>query len=251
VAVAFDPKGRLLATGNTDGAVRLWDARNGKLLLELTGHRGAVTAVAFTAKGDRLVSISADTTALVWDVHGVRTEEKRLPPLHLKDAELERAWNDIAEGDSATAAAAVQTLARAPDQVVPMLRERVTPPDEARLAQWIKQLDDDDFPTRKNAKRKLAQAGKFAEPALRNALKNNPSVEVAARIKELLEPLTETGLSPEQKRLIRSLEVLEMIDGKDARAVLKLVADGPKDLDVTQQAKAALERMIKRDAEKD
>jgi WD40 repeat protein len=39
----------VLATGGGDGAVRLWDGENGKLLQTLTGHRGWVSSLAFTS----------------------------------------------------------------------------------------------------------------------------------------------------------------------------------------------------------
>jgi WD40 repeat protein len=37
-------------------------------LHEFPGHSGGVFALAFTPDGKRLISGSADTTALVWDV---------------------------------------------------------------------------------------------------------------------------------------------------------------------------------------
>ncbi len=241
--LAFDPKSRLLATGSTDGTVRLWDVRKGKLVREMTGHRGAVTGVAFTANGDRLVSTSLDATALVWNVKDALVEDNKVPPLQLKADDLDRCWKDLGAADVAVAAAAIQTLARAPEQAVPLLHDRIVLPSDAQLNRLIVALDSDDFPTRREAKAKLADAGKFAEPALRAALKNNPSAEVAARLKELLADLEGQALSPAQMRILRSIEALEMIDTKAAREALQTLAEGAKDSDVTRQAKAALERL--------
>jgi WD40 repeat protein len=246
-SLAFGLRSRVLATGNTDGVVRVWDAQTGKLLREMPGHRGAVTAVAFTPKGDRLISTSMDGTALVWDVAGVQAEAKTLPPLRLKDDELEHYWRDLADRDVAVAAAATQTLARAPDQAVPLLRERIVPLTDAQLERLIKDLDGDEFKVRRAAKLKLADAGRLAEKALRKAQDNNPSPEAAARIKELLEHLGDQGLTPEQMRVLRGVEVLEMIDDKASREVLQTLADGATDADLTRHAKAALDRMKKRE----
>src|SRR5438445_9671975 len=63
--------------------------------------------------------------------------------------------------------------------------------------------------------RELAAAGKFAEPALKEAMKSSPSAEVRRSVEELLEKLHDQGHSPEELRLLRSLEVLEMIGGDD------------------------------------
>jgi WD40 repeat protein len=66
-AVAFSPDGRYLVTGHFSGRLRIWDARTGARLKECTGHTGEVLSIAFDARGERMATASADTTALVWD----------------------------------------------------------------------------------------------------------------------------------------------------------------------------------------
>ena len=44
----------------------------GKEVHRFEGHRGAVTALAFTPDGHTLISGSRDSTALVWDMTSIR-----------------------------------------------------------------------------------------------------------------------------------------------------------------------------------
>ena len=67
---AFRPDGKVLATGGE--VVRLYDAATGKKLAELEGgHRGAVSALTFSADGKRLASGGHDGIVMVWDVADV------------------------------------------------------------------------------------------------------------------------------------------------------------------------------------
>lgn len=66
VAVAFSPDGTRLATGESDGTVRLWDAATGQEQLTLVGHSAQVVDVSFSPDGDHLASVALDGTMRVW-----------------------------------------------------------------------------------------------------------------------------------------------------------------------------------------
>jgi WD40 repeat protein/tRNA A-37 threonylcarbamoyl transferase component Bud32 len=68
----FDPQGSRVLTAGTDTA-RIWDAKTGKLLIELRGHKGPVLRATYDSDGGRIVTASGDATARVWDAASGRT----------------------------------------------------------------------------------------------------------------------------------------------------------------------------------
>jgi WD40 repeat protein/serine/threonine protein kinase len=65
--VAFSPDGRRLASGSSDGTVKVWDYATGQELPAPKGHPDSVNCVAFSPDGRRLASGSSDGTVKVWD----------------------------------------------------------------------------------------------------------------------------------------------------------------------------------------
>jgi WD40 repeat protein/tRNA A-37 threonylcarbamoyl transferase component Bud32 len=66
-SVAFHPDSQLVAAGNADNSIKIWQARTGQPAFRLSGHRGAVHAIAFSPDGQLLASASEDRTVKVWD----------------------------------------------------------------------------------------------------------------------------------------------------------------------------------------
>src|SRR5262249_48146488 len=73
---ACSPDGKHVASGTTDGVVRLWDATTGAEVRKFHGHEAPVNAVSFTPDGTALVSAGSDRTVRVWDI---ATGKERLP----------------------------------------------------------------------------------------------------------------------------------------------------------------------------
>jgi WD40 repeat protein/beta-lactamase regulating signal transducer with metallopeptidase domain len=67
-AHAFSPDGAILATGHSGGNVLLWDARDGRELAVLKGHRHAVKAIAFAPDSRALATLDAERAVKLWSL---------------------------------------------------------------------------------------------------------------------------------------------------------------------------------------
>jgi RNA polymerase sigma factor (sigma-70 family) len=281
--LAFSPGGDLLAGGDVNEGLRVWETATGKERLALPPDEAARTragAVAFSPDGWTLATGSMNGPARLWEVATGR-ERRRLeghrewvslvtfsrdgrflltggmdtsalvwdlrPPGKPLTAEaLRAAWADLASDGAAKAYQAVMSLATNPEQAVPFLKEALPPAppaDEKRIARLIADLDGDEFATREQAAAELEKVGEAALPALRKALAGTPSAELRVRCEQLLNKHDRPTLSGESLRTVRALEALEQAGTKEARDVLRRLATGAEGARLTREAKAALGRL--------
>ena len=182
---AYSPDGRTLAAGTDRGDVYLWEASTTKLRGVLKGHHNGVVCLDFSPDGARLISGGQDTTALVWNLTGLKDDKE---PKKLTPERLSALWDDLADADAGKAYRAGWRLASDPEASVPFLRKRLRPAevDADAVARALAALDSDDFDEREAASRRLAKLGDLAGPALRTALEGKPSDEARRRMEELV-----------------------------------------------------------------
>jgi WD40 repeat protein len=66
-SVACSPDGKLIASGDVDSSVKIWDTEKGIELRTLRGHRDSVSCVAFSPDGSLLASTADDLTICFWN----------------------------------------------------------------------------------------------------------------------------------------------------------------------------------------
>lgn len=240
-SVAFAPDGKRVVYGVLEGKAQVWDFEEGRELPLLEGHSGWVWNVAFAPDGRTVASASFDSTALIWDVSKTASEKPRKA---LADGELDRLWGTLAGSDAKEAYGALWTLNADPDGSVSFLKRHVqaVPAAGGRLAQWIEDLDSDEFATREKASTNLELQGEAAKEALRKALDARPSLEKRSRIVSLLSKL-DPSQAPRRLQALRAVEVLEYIATPQAREVLKMLGKGAPEARLTLEANASLERL--------
>jgi hypothetical protein len=189
--------------------------------------------VAFLPGGRGLLTGLTDGTILVWDI----------TPEAPATNEPERLWTDLAAADAGKAYRAVHALAASPARTIAYLKQHLRPVpelDPRRVAQLIADLDSEEFAVREAATKDLAALGERAEPALRQALKDRPSLEARKRLEGLLAP---QRVPPgEVLRGLRAVWVLERIGTVEARQMLQKLASGAM-APQTCAAREALERL--------
>jgi WD40 repeat protein len=252
-AVAWSPDGKLLASGDNGGVVRLWEVASGEQILGRILHGGdgklsprwvPVPAVGWSPDGRCLATGGRDRQVLVWDLFGLILAGR--PAVGQGVLDRNALWEDLASPDAARAYGAAALLVKDPEAGAELLRERlrlVAPAAPDRLGRLIADLDADAFATRQQAEAELASLGPLAEPALRAKLATRPPPEVRRRLLHLLEGLQQSKASPERLREMRGVLVLEHCGTAAARKALEALARGAPAAPLTQDARAALERL--------
>ena len=67
-AVAFNPTGDKLATGASDGSLRIWNIADGTKVQTFSGQVGEILDVAYSPDGKRLAAASSDGSVKIWEM---------------------------------------------------------------------------------------------------------------------------------------------------------------------------------------
>ncbi len=236
---ANDPHGSFAQANR----VQVWESATGKLVREFAQADEPATALAYSPDDARLAAGRADGTVDFFSLAPRGWDPSRARSLGPK--EIEQLWNDLAAPDAGRGQDAVWTLAAAGDQAVAFLKEHLRPvpaPGE-NVRKLIADLNHDDFAVRQAAAHDLAALGTEIEPELTRALANHPPLETHRRIVALLEAMHRMDLTSAQTRALRTVRVLERTGSRQAQALLETLASGGSQARLTQEARAALQRL--------
>lgn len=240
--LAFTPNGRMVASASEDHTVRVWETITGRPVAVLTDHTDSVMSVAFDARGRTLAAGSDRGQVCLWDLFDA-------PASSLSADDLQRVWKDLGGDNAGRARTDICRLVASPKETVSFFQDRLQPVPEvepAQLKQLIADLDSDKFAARKKAADELERLAEVAEPAMRKALADGPSLELQRRLNDLLKPLETLSPPPERLRPLRAVQVLEDIGTADARELLEKLSKGSPDSLLTKEAQGAVRRLSKR-----
>jgi RNA polymerase sigma factor (sigma-70 family) len=240
-ACAFSPDGRLLATGDGRGLLRIWEVASGQELHELKGHQSRVYSESFSPDGRLLVAASEDAPCYVWNVAGTAASGH---PMSLPD--LEKLWTDLESTDGKRAFAAVRNLVAAPEPAITFIGKRLQPDapvGRATVDRLLRDLDADDFSTRETATKKLLTLADRIQPQL-VAAAGTASVEAKRRLDEILETVSKP--TPRRLRESRALLVLEWIGTSEVIRILDRLANGDSSNHLAQTAAETRSRLRRR-----
>jgi hypothetical protein len=278
--IAFAPDGRTLATCHHDAAICLRDASTGEVTRKLTGHRDVVWELSFSPDSKWILSTGCDHSVRLHEVasglevlrldgHDGRVYHGQLGPdgrtaltaawdltalfwslrpsgVPAAKGDEEKRWTDLGSDNGPAAYRAVWALLDDPDTAAGLLRRKLAPApatvDRAAVLKAIADLDADDFATREAAGKALAGAGPGGEPLLREALAKPRSAEQRRRLESLLADLKHEP-TPDDWRVMRAVQALELGGTPRARAVLREWAGGARGALLTEQAREALGRL--------
>jgi WD40 repeat protein len=248
--LSFSPDGKTLASSGA-GPIQVWEVATRGEACRFQADVAGRASLAFSPDGRLLASGSTDITVLLWDVTG-RMQGGKLRPAELSPQEFQSLWADLTSQDAPKARRALWATVAADGASLAFLRERLQPAvstaSAETIARLVADLDSTGFGVRTKAMAQLTQLAELAEPALMDALKKQPSLELRQRIEQLLGEVADQRSRPsgDRLRMFRAVEILEQIGTPEARRLLEALSRGVPGALLTREAQASLARLNRR-----
>jgi RNA polymerase sigma factor (sigma-70 family) len=240
--MALSPDGNTLvmAICNSIGQVFLhcWDVPTGQVIATFKSHRKMVLSLSFSADSKYLASSGSDTSVLIWERPPRRGLTANV------DKITEALWPDLASADVRTCYDATCRAVASESIAVKELRKQLlsrSPVDANKVKDLVNQLDSPKFAEREKASAALMLLDSDALPFLKKAISETTSEEVRSRLQTVLDRFETYDL-----RLLRSVEILEMINNDESRKLLGDLVREATRTDLKAEATQALKRLEQR-----
>jgi WD40 repeat protein len=247
--IASDPGGYVLAAaqaGRYDNEkIVLFEVATGQIRRRFSDAVRETSALAFTPDGHRLVSVSYDTTGLVWHMNLLALARGRKPA---SDADLEHAWTTIAEPNARAAYDALLAFASNPERAIALLQNRLRPIPMVGAATFdriLADLEDEKFLTRERAANELEKLARVGVAAIRARLDKAKSREAKVRLTQYLDKYDSPKMTADELRSLRALEFLEHAGTPAALSLIAELSSGEPTAEFTTRASEAKKRLTR------
>jgi WD40 repeat protein len=239
LAVSADGKWVAVRENRPTRRMLVWELASGKQVFAITGHDSLVRDLAFTRDARGLIG-NADLAPVLWSL-----EPKDLPGVI---GSADAMWETLASEEADKAYRLQWALARNPKSAVKLFSDKVQPNemviDRGLFDKWVANLNSPQFRMREATEKKIGQTG-FRVPVewLVTAQSVAPSEEVRVRLERLLLQREQPG--PEEWRLLRAVQTLELAGTDEAKQLLRAWTAAPEGSLLAIDAKGALARLAK------
>jgi RNA polymerase sigma factor (sigma-70 family) len=247
--LAFSNNGRTLAALAGDGAsIRVWDLAKNTTLGQIHSNRGTFGALALSPDGKMLATAGVDDKVLlVWKVSARELTHKG-PAVELSAKDLAELWTDLGSADYEKVDNAWRNLGAGGDHAIPFLGQQiravaVPPVDIKAIEKWVAELDAESYATREKAAKELSAAGELAIVPLQRLLEKPPSIEAAKRAETILQKVAEPVLTPDRRRALEAITLLEQLGTAKAIALLQEIDRDALVASIRLGARQALQRL--------
>ncbi len=270
-AIAFSSDSRFLASTGLDDSAIIWDLFTRQKITALNAHQDNVNSVTFAPLDAKLVTGSSgqkDSRGIVWNLNSLLFSSKELQPPQPADANaFTHLWIRMSARPPQHALITTRKLALGGADLLGFLEEKIgvstASIDEQEITKLIGMLNSELYSEREQASIALKEHGPHAISLANQALNKATTAEMRYRIMRLLrQPVVRPPIDPQELcRLHRSIMALEMMANGDAittskqaasdivkRAIfaLQTLALGHENIDVANDAQAALDRIAAR-----
>ena len=270
-AIAFSSDSRFLASTGLDDSAIIWDLFTRQKITALNAHQDNVNSVTFAPLDAKLVTGSSgqkDNRGIVWNLNSLLFSSKELQPPQPADANaFTHLWIRMSARPPQHALITTRKLALGGADLLGFLEEKIgvstASIDEQEITKLIGMLNSELYSEREQASIALKEHGPHAISLANQALNKATTAEMRYRIMRLLrQPVVRPPIDPQELcRLHRSIMALEMMANGDAittskqaasdivkRAIfaLQTLALGHENIDVANDAQAALDRIAAR-----